>query len=274
MNNNNPKSVGLVVTVGTGKSKASRFSDTNTAKRFDSGIQKFMRYENFARKWAASSEVADLNMRQIRKDCQNSFGYHRFNVKEGLSSMKLDEWKTRGRIRVWFGQRIGKLRGHQDCSSEDNPTADGEKIDVSSPNGAVDAQTCQRTKADSEPLHRHSNIPLWLQERNRTLEDIRKHTLNYLECPKVKKEIEECAQALVQVRRARARANPQRWERVCFNTWYQCSITGCPRGEKEYPDRHALSKHLLDKHHNQFTRGEEDKERLETALDMCKVMVH
>ncbi len=114
-------------------------------------------------------------------------------------------------------------------------------------------------------------IPQWLQPKNRTLENIRKHTLTYVEQDQVKKWLEECAKILVEGRRTRAKSNPQRWERACFCTWYTCKVDGCPRAEKKYPQRKDMVKHLKDKHRDMFRPHYEE---LEDMLSSCKVVVH
>lgn len=42
----------------------------------------------------------------------------------------------------------------------------------------------------------------------------------------------------------------------------------------EYQTEKQLRKHLLDKHKNEFTRGNEGKSKLKEALDSCKIVVH
>ena len=125
-----------------------------------------------------------------------------------------------------------------------------------------------------DPNTDDTKIPKWLRHKNRTLESIRKYTEAYLSQPDTIDMIEKCAKLLVDGRRGRAKSDPQRWEKACFGTWYQCRIPECPRGEKEYERRWQLRKHLLDKHKNDFTRGADGKRKLEDALDSCKVVVH
>ena len=120
----------------------------------------------------------------------------------------------------------------------------------------------------------NTKIPQWFRHRNSTLESIRKYTKQYLSQPDTMEMIDRCAKLLVDGRRGRAKSDPQRWEKACFGTWYQCRIAGCPRGEKEYERRWQLRKHLLDKHKTEFTRGSECKSKLEDALDSCKIIIH
>ena len=51
----------------------------------------------------------------------------------------------------------------------------------------------------------------------------------------------------------------------------RCRISGCPRGEKEYPTEDAFRKHLLDKHRTEFSRV--DHEKLEAAVNWFKIVV-
>ena len=119
-----------------------------------------------------------------------------------------------------------------------------------------------------------AKIPKWLQPKNLTLEAIRKHTQDYLSRPETIEMITQCAKLLVDGRRGRAKSNAQRWERACFGTWYQCRISECPRGEKEYEEREQLRRHLLDKHKAMFAGGDECKGKLDEALDACKIVVY
>ena len=120
----------------------------------------------------------------------------------------------------------------------------------------------------------NAKIPKWFQPKNLTLEDIRRHTGHYLSRPETVEMIEQCAKLLVGGRRGRAKSNPQRWERACFGTWYQCRISECPRGEKEYEERGQLRRHLLDKHKAEFTGGVEGSRKLNEVLDACKIVVY
>ena len=130
------------------------------------------------------------------------------------------------------------------------------------------------SELNSDPDRNDTKIPKWFQPKNRTLESIRKSTKDYLNRPETMRDIERCAQLLVEGRRGRAKSDPQRWEKACFGTWYQCRISGCPRGEKEYEKRWQLQKHLLDKHKAEFTRAPGGKRKLDDALDSCKIVVH
>ena len=119
-----------------------------------------------------------------------------------------------------------------------------------------------------------AKIPKWFQPKNLTLEAIRKYTEDYLSRPETIEMIEQCAKLLVDGRRGRAKSDSQRWERACFGTWYQCRISGCPRGEKEYEARGHLRRHLLDKHRAEFTGGVEGNRKLDEQLDACKIVVY
>lgn len=145
-------------------------------------------------------------------------------------------------------------------------------VDGVSSNGHSPSTSVSESKPD--PVANETKVPKWFQPKNRTLESIRKSTEDYLLRPETIRDIERCAKLLVDGRRGRAKSDPQRWERACFGTWYQCRIPGCPRGEKEYEKRWQLQKHLLDKHKAEFTRAPEGKRNLDRALDSCKIVVH
>ena len=117
-----------------------------------------------------------------------------------------------------------------------------------------------------------SKLQAYFQPRKTTLEKIRGYTQTYLQRSDVQQEIEKCAGLLVKSRRARAKADPQRWEKACFGAWYQCNVTGCPRGEKEYDGRRALRKHMLDKHKELFPP--QGNGRIEAKLNSCKIIIH
>lgn len=99
MNNNAKRCVRCILSVGTGKNKEiSRFKGD--------GIQRYVNYMNFARKWASDSEGIHEKIDKTRSDLDksNAFEYCRLNVDEGLGRMKLDEWRTR---RSFFRRKAG-----------------------------------------------------------------------------------------------------------------------------------------------------------------------
>ena len=114
-------------------------------------------------------------------------------------------------------------------------------------------------------------IPRWLRPKNRTLKNIRKHTMEYLQRDDVQMWLEECAGHLVEGRRNRAKSNPHRWERACYSTWYACKVEGCPRAEKKYPQRRDMQRHLRDKHGDKIPPHHDG---LENMLDSCRIVVH
>ncbi|OCL02481.1 FabD/lysophospholipase-like protein, partial [Glonium stellatum] len=85
MNGGDPKSVSLLLSIGTGESKINRFKD--------GPVGKYRGYLNAARRLASSSAAVHENLQALGK----AFGipYYRFNVPGGLGKMKLDEWKPR-----------------------------------------------------------------------------------------------------------------------------------------------------------------------------------
>ncbi|KAL8712037.1 MAG: hypothetical protein Q9220_003733 [cf. Caloplaca sp. 1 TL-2023] len=177
--------------------------------------------------------------------------------------------KDNRRVRVALGKIVGKGREkHSKLKArltKDRPVSQ-EKDNISK----VSASVGSTAKEQAEDNY----VPGWLRPCNKTLETITKHTEKYLQGEDVQKEIRGCAEELVKGRRARARQDPQRWEKVCFTAWYQCVEHDCPRGENEYPDRKKMRTHLLDKHGDVYQRGEEESmEKLEKALDDYKIIV-
>ena len=271
MNNNAKESASIVISVGTGKNnKISRFTKGNKPG------SRFFNYLNFAKKWASESETQHEAM--IRE--QRKFGfmrYYRLNVEEGLDEMKLDEWRTRGRARVALGRCVGKARarlGAHHKRTNSSGSMDSRELGEKAKNDATTDSTRSGSRVESLTAL-DVRIPAWLRPRNKTVESIAEHTKKYLEDSEVQQTIKECANILVEGRRQRARNDPQRWEKACFGAWYQCTTDGCPRGEKEYRNREDLEWHLLDKHRDQFrAESEEDRPKLEKALDEFKIIVH
>lgn len=267
MNNNSESCANVILSIGTGKNtKIARFTSGTTLRRY-------YNYLNFARKWASDSEKTHSDMLKKHVHSGSKFHYMRLNVEEGLGDMKLDEWKVRGQLRVSIGRCIGRIR-----ASKPRPPKNGEPDAADGPPDG-DAHAEKANILSAPPRERGGvdpRIPAWFRPKNETLETITARTEAYLARPDVQGQIEECAQLLVDCRRARARTDPPRWEKACFGAWFQCNIERCPRGEKEYENRPALKRHLLSKHKDQFTTdaGLQDQDRLEKALDECKIIVH
>lgn len=258
MNNNSESCIHIIVSIGTGKN--------NELARFGGeGVSRYWNYLNFAKKWASESETTHLSMMRKKEHSATKFNYFRLNVEEGLGPMKLDEWKARGAMRVRMGRWIGRMRfakpsvGDNSRSGHVNGTmTDNEKIIAPDPKGSSSDE----------------RIPEWFRPKNETLEEITRCTEDYLKEHQVQEWIKECARILVESRRCRAKMDPQRWEKTCFGAWYQCNVEGCPRAEKEYDNRDALRKHLIDKHKNHCTTlTTEGQVELNKRLDICKIMV-
>lgn len=83
LNYNNPRTVRVLVSIGTGKNLE---ADPNPS----AGYALYMAYANTAAKWAAQSEATHHTM----IDATRTFAeYFRLNVEHGLGKMKLDAWK-------------------------------------------------------------------------------------------------------------------------------------------------------------------------------------
>ena len=270
MNNDAEQSAKTVISIGTGKNnKISRFSNASLPG------SRLFNMVNFATKWASESQTQHEHMVRLHASA-DGMRYYRLNVEEGLGETKLDEWRTRGRMRIALGKCIGRMRGHV------LPKADGAKSSNSREGIATDEKAHSEVTTDSsssdsrvQPISFRDPIPSKLRPRNKTLESITRYTEEYLKTADVQRKIEECASLLVEGRRQRAMKDLQRWEKACFGAWYQCTKTGCPRGEKEYRSRETLRCHLLDKHREDYKdRTEEDRLKLEKALDEFKIIIH
>ena len=163
-----------------------------------------------------------------------------------------------------------------DVSSTAEEKVEGMVNPLGHKNGRLRATLPSRHSQSPNTKARYSSsaIPQWFRPKNETLDAMRAHTREYLSKDETRQTIEECARLLVDGRRGRAKKDPQRWEKACFGAWYQCIISECPRGEKEYETRRELRKHLLDKHRESFTRDQEGRAKLDQALDSCKIIVH
>lgn len=86
MSGNDPYSIKLLISIGTGESTISRFEK--------GAFKKALGYINAARKLASDSEDTHKTMEQMKEKW--GIPYHRFNVpvKFGLGEMKLDEFKS------------------------------------------------------------------------------------------------------------------------------------------------------------------------------------
>lgn len=272
MNNRAKGCLNVVVSIGTGKNqKVSRWRSKNLW--IPAG--RYINFVNFAKKWASQSETQHEDM--LRDQDLLEFKYFRLNVETGLDEMKLDEWRARAEIRTEAGKCVGKLRAKfraRTHKASSTATAGSHETEKLSNIGTEDGSTVSsnNTLASADDL-----IPRWLRPRNKTLDYIKQHTNQYLQRPDVKTWIQECAAILVEGRRLRALSDPGRWEKTCFDTWYQCTVAKCPRGEKKYESLNGMRQHLLDKHRDRFRpepQGIPDEDALKKALAECKIIVH
>lgn len=301
MNNQTQTCIRVFVSIGTGKNKGvarlpvlregsrrARLYDMVNVVR-DSGLFRFIKLANVAAKWASQSEETHEDV--AKESRRAKVQYFRLNVEDGIGPMKLDEWRVRGPIRRGVGSSIGGLRRafsakpKEQTQRQNGNAVTGEKTASSTINEAAQSQgqngeAAAVERATSKPPStatqtHHSAIPKWFRPKNKTLDSLRKYTSEYLRRPDVQALIEEIADILVEQRRARAFSDRDRWEKACFGAWYQCNVPGCHRGEKEYHDRHSLEKHLLHKHGDMFTQQDQvELDKLEKALDDCKIVVH
>lgn len=253
MNNSAEHCVGIIVSVGTGKPLYGRFQGT--------GLKRYIGFLNFATKWACESEEAHIYMERL-----NLPYYARFNVETALGSIKLDEWRYRGTLRIETGKAINKLRfrwrGH------DRRTSNKKEKPTDTPSSAPPLTT----PSSSSPLDFYcgKKIPKFFRPKNQTLEKIRKCTEEYLSQQQTKDLIRCYARLLVETRRARANQDEERWEKNCYRIWYNCKIHQCPRGQEKHSSRDALKKHIRNKHRDHANAAEEEIER---TLDRCKTQI-
>ena len=83
LNNNNPRMVQVLVSIGTGKNLE---ADPNPS----AGFQLYMSYVNTAAKWATQSEATHEDALDATR---NNAEYFRLNVEHGIGKMKFDAWK-------------------------------------------------------------------------------------------------------------------------------------------------------------------------------------
>lgn len=90
LNNNNPRTVQILVSIGTGKNLE---ADPNPS----AGYRLYMAYFNTAAKWATESEKTHHTI----IDATRTFAqYFRLNVEQGIGKMKLDAWKGKNGCRT------------------------------------------------------------------------------------------------------------------------------------------------------------------------------
>ncbi len=240
MNNGSDDCVDIIISVGTGKNPQGRFKGT--------GLERYVGFLHFAAKWASESEEAHQQMLKL-----NGPFYARFNVGTPIGSIKLDEWRSRGALRIKTGEAIGKLRfgrapKPQDLSENDFSSSSSDSI-------------------SSPPPHLRK-IPKYFLPRHKTLEKITAHTEKYLALPDTQLWIRSSAKRLVDRRRERAKQGIERWEKNCYRTWYHCKVPNCLRGEPRYETRDEIRNHMLHKHKDHPLAVE-----MEKTLDQFKFLI-
>ena len=170
---------------------------------------------------------------------------------EALGQIQIDNWPAAGRVRTIIGSLIGRHRSKKTAATS------GQRFHA----------VMATTDKSSVPIIRNAkiNIAEWFQARNYTEESIRKHTRDYLDREDVKSKINEIARILVEKRRNRVKSDLGRWEKFCYETWYQCKVDGCLKPEEVHTSRRALENHILDWHSDKYSRR--DLEALMAAID-------
>jgi hypothetical protein len=92
MHGNDPSSVGLLVSIGTGMSPTSRFGDGR--------LGKYVTYVKAAKQLAVGAETIHIEMKDKADSYSPKIPYYRFKTKKlkSLGDMKLDEWKPPSRL--------------------------------------------------------------------------------------------------------------------------------------------------------------------------------
>ena len=183
-------------------------------------------------------------------------GYSRLEI-EALGQMEMDEWQAGGPVRTNISSLIGRHRSKKKAATP----GQGSQTVIANPDNSL-VPIIKKAKI---------NIAEWLLPRNFTAESIRKHTRDYLNRRDVQSQIDTIAKYLVQKRRDRVHNDIERWEKFCYETWYQCNLDGCLEPGEEYTSREALRIHILDKHSDKYSRR--DQEALESALDEAQIRV-
>ena len=197
-----------------------------------------------------------LALQRIPEKITSTRDYHRLDV-EILGQLRMDKWQAGGHVRTNIVSLMGRHR------SKTKAAAPGQR-----------SQTVLANPDNSSvPIIRSakSKMAEWFHPRNVTEESIRKHTRDYLDRVDVQHEINKIATSLVQKRRNRVKRDLERWERFCFETWYQCKVPGCPNSQNKdrYDSRSALQTHILERHSDKYSRR--DREALEAALDEGRI---
>ena len=268
LNNQNKDCLGCVMSIGTGKNVDQRFqSETGAVKISDGRLGQLLHYLGFAQKMVTDPEAAHENMKQHWQKDKKSWIYQRLNFENGRC-MKLDEWKCRPSARIALGRCIGKTKFwiSRFVSIKPSNHVDDESSNALAHNLAAQPGEASAARSFEDYIHP------FFQPHNKTLEALQTQTEAYLHRPEVQAEMQMFAVYLVANRRARVRADPERWQRACFGTWYRCQVEDCRRGQQEYPDERAMYNHLRDKHPKLFA-GETDNSKLEEMVGHFRVTV-
>ena len=305
MNNNAEKCVSFILSIGTGMNKnVGRFHGhgmwrywnyLNFARKWATDSEKthgqMIKYRDIS---AFDFHYCRLNVEEglgsmkldqwrargpVKRKVGSIIGKHRAKSSGGVAQQTRasgDEEAQPQNPRVSSNIRATQNGNHpvgnapSECDGEDANESNPAPIIAEKEVRAVSRMNGASSEEISDPLTLTA-IPRWLRPKNRTLENIRKHTMEYLERNDVQVWIEECAEKLVEGRRKRAESNPIRWERTCFNIRYECKVNGCPRAENNYPLRKDMQSHLKHKHGDIFPPPHDG---LENMLDRCKIIVH
>ena len=305
MNNNAEKCVSFILSIGTGKNNnVSRFHGQGMSRYWN--YLNFARKwatdsERTHDQMTQYGEISTFKFHYCRLNVEEGLGSMKMDQWRARGPVKRKVGKIIGKQRAKLSGGVAqqrqasvdekahpqKPRVSSDIRATQNGShpvgnapseSDGEDANEPNPAPVITEEVVQAVSrmngASSEEFSEPKTlpaIPRWLQPKNRTLENIRNRTMEYLGRNDVQEQLEKCAKELVEGRRKRVKGNFNRWERTCFNTRYECRVNGCPQAENNYPLRKDMQRHLRHKHGDVFPPPHDG---LENMLDRCKIIVH
>ena len=236
----------IFVSIGTGKSKRSFAKRINTKNLGD---------------YASPGDASNVLHAAIpRFPYGEPHHYYRFAHSESR-----DDWLARGihKSKV-LRARIEERLSRSDQDTFEVPRGSDSKKHPIRPRAAESVRKISSMDASIKDSLRES------AKGNNTMKSMTKHMEAYLLRDDVQTSIAECAQALVERRRYRAKREPDRWRRDCFGLRFHCLYESCIGDDVEYADRDSMREHLLQRHREMLTQSQESSDE---ALMKCTVNV-
>ncbi|KAG8530529.1 uncharacterized protein KY384_005032 [Bacidia gigantensis] len=183
MNNLNDDCLQNVISIGTGVKRQRHIPKSSV------GLGKFSDLFHFATQLVTESEVTHEKVIEKQSTLGYRFKYDRLNV-DGLEDIKLDEWKTRGPLKVWIGKFVqSKSHKGDQCKVNGHPLTDKNASAANETAHFGDDEANQKARKEAKNV----GIPSQFQDCNETLDRIRERTGNYLKKEEVKSQIADCA---------------------------------------------------------------------------------